>query len=74
MSTPTRTTAGRQYRDTQVDVKLVLSALWITMPCVFAYVDIFGFHRADVLKTALDGRVATTGQRIRVVGWMRPWA
>lgn len=66
MSTPTRTTAGRQYRDTQVDVKLVL--------CVFAYVDIFGFHRADVLKTALDGRVATTGQRIRVVGWMRPWA
>lgn len=74
MSTPTRTTAGRQYRDTQVDVKLMLSALWITMPCVFAYVDIFGFHRADVLKTALAGRVATTGQRIRVVGWMRPWA
>lgn len=74
MSTPTRTTAGRQYRDTQVDVKLVLSALWITMLCVFAYDDIFGFHRADVLKTALDGRVATTGQRIRVVGWMRPWA
>lgn len=63
MSTPTRTTA-----------KLVLSAPWITMLCVYAHVDIFGSYRADVLKTALDGRVATTGQRIRVVGWMRPWA
>jgi Family of unknown function (DUF6326) len=61
MSTPTRTTAARQYRDTQIDVKLVLSALWITMLWVFAYVDIFGFFRADVLKAALDGKVATTG-------------
>jgi hypothetical protein len=29
--------APRQYRDTPVDVKLVLSALWITMLFVFAY-------------------------------------
>jgi hypothetical protein len=28
---------------------------------VFAYVDIFAFLRADVLKAALDGKVATTG-------------
>ena len=56
-----RTTATRQYRDTQVDVKLVLSALWITMLFVFAYVDIFGFYRADVLNAALDGKVATAG-------------
>ena len=27
---------------------------------VFAYVDIFGFYRADVLDAALDGKVATT--------------
>jgi len=54
------TTTPRQYRDTSVDVKLVLSALWITMLFVFAYVDIFGFYRADVLDAALDGRVATT--------------
>ena len=50
----------RQYRDTQVDVKLVLSALGIAMLFVFAYVDIFGFYRDDVLDAALDGRVATT--------------
>ncbi len=61
MRSRTRTTATRHYRDTQVDVKLVLSALWITMLFVFAYVDIFGFYRADVLKAALDGQVVTTG-------------
>ena len=55
-----RTTTTGQYRDTPVDVKLVLSALWIAMLFVFAYVDIFGFFRADVLEAALDGKVATT--------------
>jgi hypothetical protein len=28
---------------------------------VFAYVDIFGFFRADILEAALDGEVASTG-------------
>jgi hypothetical protein len=41
-------------------VKVVLSALWVAMLFVFAYVDIFGFYRADVLEAALDGKVATT--------------
>ncbi len=54
-------TTPRQYRDTPVDVKVVLSALWIAMLFVFAYVDIFGFFRADVLDAALDGEVASTG-------------
>ena len=58
------TKTPRQYRDTPVDVKLVLSALWITMLFVFAYVDIFGFYRADILDAALDGRVGTTGFRV----------
>ena len=57
----TRRGATRQYRDTPVDVKLVLSALWTAMLFVFAYVDIFAFLRADVLEAALDGEVATTG-------------
>jgi len=45
-------------------VKLVLSALWIAMLIVFAYVDIFGFFRADILEAALDGKVATMGATI----------
>lgn len=49
----------KPYQDTRVDVKLVLSALWIVTLFVFAYVDIFGFFRTDVLEAALDGRVAT---------------
>ncbi|MDX3659131.1 DUF6326 family protein [Streptomyces sp. ID05-26A] len=53
-------TTPRNYRDTPVDVKLVLSALWVTMLFVFAYVDIFGFYRADVLDAALEGRMAST--------------
>ena len=60
-SATTKTTSTRQYRDSPVDVKLVLSALWITMLFVFAYVDIFAFFRADVLEAALDGEIATTG-------------
>ena len=59
-----RTTTPRQLRDTPVDVKLVLSALWIAMLFVFAYVDIFGFCRADILDAALDGKVATTALTI----------
>jgi Family of unknown function (DUF6326) len=47
----------RHYQDTKVDVKFMLCALWITMLFVFAYVDIFGFYRADVLDAALDGKV-----------------
>lgn len=62
-----RTTTTRQYRDTQVDVKLVLCALWITMLFVFAYVDIFGFYRADVLGAALDGTMATTSFTVNQV-------
>jgi len=54
------TTTARKYRDTKIDVKVVLSALWVAMLFVFAYVDIFGFFRADVLEAALDGRVGTT--------------
>ncbi len=61
------TTTTRQYQDTQVDVKLVLCALWIAMPFVFAYVDIFGFFRADVLGAAPDGKVATTALTINQV-------
>jgi hypothetical protein len=47
------------YQDAPVDVKVVLAALWTAMLFVFAYVDIFGFFRADVLRSALDGTVAS---------------
>ncbi len=58
LATPTNRTG--QFQDTPVDVKLVLSALWIAMLFVFAYVDIFGLFREDVLRAALDGKISGT--------------
>ena len=60
MTTQQSSAATRQLQDTPIDVKFVLSALWTAMLFVFAYVDIFGFYRADVLNAALEGKVGTT--------------
>lgn len=51
-------TTTSQYQNTRVDVKLVLCALWTVVLFIFAYVDIFGFYRADVLDAALDGKLS----------------
>ena len=58
---PTRT---REYQDTEVNVKIVLSGLWISMLFLFAYVDIFAFWRADVINGALVGEVPGQGVSI----------
>lgn len=50
--------------DTKVDVKVVLSGLWISMLFVFAYVDIFGFWRTDVINGALLGEIPGPGFQI----------
>ncbi len=47
--------------DAKVDVKVVLSGLWISTLFVFAYVDIFGFWRAEVIKGALAEKVSGAG-------------
>lgn len=57
-STPHRTPT---LHDSRIDTKIVLSGLWITMLFVFAYVDIFGFWRADVIRGALEGTVPGPG-------------
>jgi hypothetical protein len=50
-----------ELQDSKVDVKVALSGLWISMLFVFAYVDIFGFWRADVIEGALAGHVPGVG-------------
>ena len=50
-----------ELQDSKVDVKVVLSGLWISTLFVFAYVDIFGFWRADVIEGALAGEVPGAG-------------
>ena len=51
-------------QDTKVDVKVLLGGLWISIIFVFAYVDIFGFWRADVINGALVGNVSGPGFEI----------
>lgn len=46
---------------TPLDRRVVLSGLWVSMLFVFAYVDIFGFFRADVIRGALAGEVSGPG-------------
>ena len=48
-------------QDSKVDQKVVLSGLWTSTLFVFAYVDIFGFLRADVIEGALAGEIPGTG-------------
>lgn len=52
---------SRPLVDVPVDVKVALSGLWVAMLFVFAYVDIFGFWRADVINGALAKQVPQTG-------------
>jgi Family of unknown function (DUF6326) len=44
--------------DHPVNPRLIVASLWTSMLFVFAYVDIFGFFRADVLQASLAGKVA----------------
>ena len=48
---------AQPYQDVKTDVKVVLAGLWIAMLFLFAYVDIFGFFRADIINGALDGEL-----------------
>jgi Family of unknown function (DUF6326) len=50
-----------ELHDAKVDVKIKLSGLWIAMLMVFAYVDIFGFWRADLIQGVMDKKVPGPG-------------
>lgn len=52
-----RVSARLEGEDQSIDVRIKLSGLWISTMFVFAYVDLFGFFRADVLESALAGKV-----------------
>lgn len=53
-----------EIADAKVSVRVVLSGLWTSIMFVFAYVDIFGFWRSDVIRGALDAKVPGSGFRI----------
>ena len=49
------------YVDVKPPARIMLSLLWTSMLFVFAYVDIFGFWRSDVIKGALAKKVPGPG-------------
>jgi Family of unknown function (DUF6326) len=54
----TAKTAGTEFEPFHVNVRIKISALWTAMLFVFAYVDIFGFFRADVRADVEAGVVS----------------
>jgi len=56
-----RNTHQKDLQDSRVSEKVALSGLWTTMLFVFAYVDIFGFWRSDVIEGVFAGEVSGTG-------------
>jgi hypothetical protein len=51
------TRTSRILDDATIDVRFKISALWIAMLFLFAYGDIFGFLRADVIEEVIGGEV-----------------
>lgn len=48
-----------EMEDVKINVKLKISALWIAILFVFAYVDIFAFYRPGFIEGIMAGKVAT---------------
>ncbi len=43
--------------DAKINVKIKLSALWVTLMLIYIYVDIFGFYKPGTLDDILAGKV-----------------
>jgi len=54
MTEPVRTDAER----TPIDIRLRLSALWVSTMLVFLYVDLFTLYRADVRQGLDEGTIS----------------
>lgn len=46
------------FEDAKINVKLKISALWVTVMLLFAYGDIFGYFRTGFIQNVISGTVA----------------
>lgn len=58
------TRSQSRFQNTPIDIKFRLSALWIAIMFVYAYVDIFGLMRADYLEALLVGEIVNTPLKV----------
>ena len=45
--------------DVKVNIKIKLSALWVSIMFIYLYVDVFGFFKPGVIEDAIAGKVWT---------------
>ena len=45
--------------DVKVNIKIKLSALWVSIMFIYLYVDVFGFYKPGVIEDAIAGKVWT---------------
>ncbi len=50
--------AANDYRDSWINPRVKISALWASMLFVFAYVDLFSLYRADVRADIEAGKIS----------------
>jgi len=55
------TNAGRKLADAGIDVKLKLSALWVSVMFCYIYGDYFGLYVPGALQKMLDGKMGPFG-------------
>ena len=48
---------GNVLDEVKINVKVKLSALWLTLLLIYIYVDIFGFYKPGVIEDILEGMV-----------------
>ena len=57
MTTATRMTTTTDYRDSWINPRIKIAALWASTMFLFGYVDLFGMFRADVRADIEAGKM-----------------
>ncbi len=66
--------SARTFEDVQINIKIKLSALWVTLMLFYIYADILGFYSPGVIENVVSGEVGgvqiTAGFLFVMAIWM----
>lgn len=64
----------QQYVDQGINVKIKLSALWVTLMLFYIYADILGFYSPGIIESVMTGKIAgfelSEGYLLIMAVWM----
>jgi len=46
-------------RDTKIDIKIILSAIWVTLMLFYIYADILGFYTPGIIEGVVSGELGS---------------